>query len=92
MSNKRKARLGIMYKDSRKTSGATSSSCSGEYDAAIVVHATDRNIRFKLVDHELSIGIARNEPSGKAIGARIEDSSALILHAQKKTNVLEKQK
>lgn len=45
----------------------------------MVVHATDRKMRFRPVDHELNIGIAKNEPSGKAIGARMEDRNAPIL-------------
>jgi hypothetical protein len=36
-------------------------------------------MRFKPVDQEDSIGIAKNEPSGKAIGARTEDNSAPML-------------
>jgi len=79
MSNSKKIKLGIMYSDNRSTMGATSSSCRGEYDAAIVVHATERKMRFSPVDQELNIGMARNEPRGKAMGARRDDSSAPML-------------
>jgi hypothetical protein len=44
-----------------------------------VVHATERKIRFRPVDHEESMGIARKEPRGRAIGARREERSAPIL-------------
>ena len=36
-------------------------------------------MRFRPVDQDDSIGMARNEPSGRAIGARIEDSNAPML-------------
>ena len=69
----------MMYNDSRRTRGAINSNWRGEYDAAIVVHATDRNMMFRLVDHELNIGMARKEPSGRAMGARMDDRNAPIL-------------
>jgi len=33
-------------------------------------------MRFRPVDQDDSIGMAKNEPSGRAIGARIEESNA----------------
>ena len=41
-----------------------------------MVQATERKTRFRLVDHELSMGMARNEPKGRAMGASREESSA----------------
>jgi hypothetical protein len=38
-------------------------------------------MRFRPVDHEDSIGMAKNEPSGRAIGARMEENSAPMLKA-----------
>jgi hypothetical protein len=76
ISKSKKIREGMIYSDRRNTNGAINSSCKGEYDAAIVVHATERKIRFNPVDHELNIGMARKEPSGNAMGARMEERSA----------------
>lgn len=39
-------------------------------------------MRFKLVDHEESMGMARKEPSGRAIGARREDSIAAMIKSE----------
>lgn len=44
----------------------------------MVVQATLRKTMFKDVDQELSIGIARKLPNGKAIGASNDDRDMLI--------------
>lgn len=36
-------------------------------------------MRFRPVDHELNMGMARKEPNGRAMGARMEDRNAPIL-------------
>jgi hypothetical protein len=41
-------------------------------------------MRFKPVDQDDSMGMAKNEPSGKAIGARMEDNNAPMLKAMLK--------
>jgi hypothetical protein len=69
-SNSRKINEGKMYKVSRMKSGANVSSCKGEYVAAIVVHASERKTRFRDVDHEESMGIARREANGTVKGAK----------------------
>lgn len=79
ISNSKKMSDGVMYRDRRSTKGANNSNCRGEYVVAMVVHATEMKIRFKLVDHEESMGIARKEPSGRAIGASREDSIAAMI-------------
>jgi hypothetical protein len=70
ISKSRKINEGKIYKVSRMKSGANASSCKGEYVAATVVHASERKTRFKDVDHEESMGIARREASGTVKGAK----------------------
>jgi hypothetical protein len=70
MSKSRKTKDGKMYNVSLMHRGANASSCSGEYVAAMVVHASERNTRFSDVDHEESMGMARREASGTVKGAR----------------------
>jgi hypothetical protein len=41
-------------------------------------------MRFRPVDQEDSMGMAKNEPSGNAIGARMEDKSAPIVKTRLK--------
>jgi hypothetical protein len=74
MSKSRKIVDGIMYSTRRSRNGAKNSSCSGEYVAATVVHARLMKTRFSDVDHEENMGIARNEASGRVMGARSEES------------------
>jgi hypothetical protein len=69
-SNSRKINEGKTYKVSRIKSGAKVSSWSGEYVAAIVVHARERKTRLRDVDHDESMGIARREARGAANGVR----------------------
>lgn len=59
-------------------SGANASSCNGEYVAAIVVQARERNTRFRDVDHDDSMGIARMEASGTVKGARRDVSDIVF--------------
>jgi hypothetical protein len=70
MSKRRKTSDGKIYRVRRMKSGAKASSCSGEYVAAIVVHARDRKTRLSEVDHDDSIGMASNEARGTVKGAR----------------------
>jgi hypothetical protein len=50
--------------------GAKASSWRGEYVAAMVVHASERKMRLRDVDHEESMGMARREAKGTVKGAR----------------------
>ena len=70
MSKSRKTKDGKIYSVSRMNRGANASSCSGEYVAATVVHASERKTRLSDVDHEESMGMARREASGTVKGAR----------------------
>jgi hypothetical protein len=80
MSKSRKIKDGTIYRVSRIKSGANASSCRGEYVAAIVVHARERKTRFRDVDHEESMGIARREANGTVKGAKsdVKDMMAKV--------------
>lgn len=71
-------REGKMYNVSRMKSGANASSCSGEYVAAIVVHANDRKTRLSDVLHDDSMGIARSEARGTVKGAKSDAKDIVI--------------
>jgi hypothetical protein len=46
---------------------------------ATVVHVRLKKTRLRLVDHEDSIGIAKREPRGRAMGARSEDRDMFVI-------------
>jgi hypothetical protein len=78
ISNSRKNNDGNIYKVSRIKSGAKASSCRGEYVAATVVHARERNTRLRDVDHDDSMGIARSEARGTVKGAKSDVNDMVV--------------
>lgn len=61
--------------------GAKASSWSGEYVAAIVVHARDRKTRLSDVDHDDSMGIAKSDANGTVNGASrdVRDIAVVVI-------------
>jgi hypothetical protein len=78
MSNSRKTREGKIYRVSRMNSGAKASSWRGEYVAAMVVHARERKTRFRDVDHDESMGIARREAIGTVKGVKRDINDMVV--------------
>jgi hypothetical protein len=78
MSNSRKTREGKMYRVSRMNKGAKASSCKGEYVAATVVHARERNTRLSDVDHDDNMGMARRDARGTVKGVK-RDINDMVL-------------
>jgi hypothetical protein len=73
VSISRKRPDGSRYSIVRRNRGPKSSSWSGEYDIARVVHVREKKTRLRDVDQLDNIGIAKREASGRDIGARRDD-------------------